>query len=92
MSGLGIQTGGRFVQDQELGLVHERSGDQQPPLHPSRQGVDPPVALVLEGDERQQLGADQSAIGRLACVSDAVVIARGLTKRFGDFEAVKATW
>ena len=52
---MGVEAGRRLVEDQDLGLVHQGTRDQQAPLHPSRQPRDLPVALVLELDEGQLL-------------------------------------
>jgi hypothetical protein len=55
VTGLRVQPSGGLVEDQHLGLVHQRPGDQQPALHPARQPQDRPVPFVLQGHEPEQL-------------------------------------
>ena len=40
MARLGVKAGRRLVEDDQLGLVDERAGDRQPPLHAARERLD----------------------------------------------------
>ena len=53
---LRIETGGRLVEQQQVGLVDQRAGDAHPPLLPAGQGVDLAVGAVAELDEVEQFG------------------------------------
>ncbi len=52
---LRVQTGGRLVQQQDVGVVDQGAGDRQPTLHPARQRFDDGVGPVGELDEVEQL-------------------------------------
>src|SRR5215211_973303 len=45
----------RLVEEEHLGIVHERAGEEDPPLHPAREGVHPLAALLGEGKALEQL-------------------------------------
>ena len=55
MPRLRVETGRRLVQEHQLRLVHERSRDRQPALHPARERIDSGLAAVGELDELEQL-------------------------------------
>jgi hypothetical protein len=62
---LGIQAGGRLVQQRQLRVGHDRLGDPDPAAHPARQGADLPPGQVLQLD-RLQGGPDPPvAVGRV---------------------------
>src|ERR1044072_5314034 len=52
---LDVDSGGRFVEDQDRRRMDHRLGDQKPPLHPARQRPRIGVGLVLEPDRAEQL-------------------------------------
>ena len=52
---LWVETGGRLVEEQHLGVVHEAAGDGEPALHPARERLDPVVAPLGELGELQQV-------------------------------------
>ena len=58
----GVEAGGRLVEEEHLGLVHERRREVQAALHPARVAVDPPVGRVLELDEREQLAGPRGRV------------------------------
>ena len=49
----GIEAGRRLVEEQHLGLVHERGGEVEPALHAAGVALDAAVGGVLELDERR---------------------------------------
>ena len=51
----GSRPGGRLVEEQHLGLVHERRREVEPALHAAGVALDHAVGGVLELDEREQL-------------------------------------
>lgn len=51
----GVKRRHRLVEDDDLGVVHERLGDAKPLLHAARIGGDAPVFGVCQPDELQQL-------------------------------------
>ena len=53
--GLRIEAGRRFVEQHELGLVDQRPGDREPPLHAAGQRLDLVVGPLGELDEVEQL-------------------------------------
>ena len=55
VAGLGVETGGGLVEDQDLGVRDERAGDREPALHPPRQRVDLVVGPLGELGEVEQL-------------------------------------
>ena len=46
--GLGVQTQRGLVQEQDVGMVHQASGDLQPPLHPARVVLQENVGLLSQ--------------------------------------------
>ena len=56
MAGLGVEAGGGFVEQEEVGLVHQRTRDGEPALHAAGQRIDPAVGAVFELHELEQLG------------------------------------
>jgi hypothetical protein len=54
-AGLRVEAGRRLVQDDQLGVVDERPGDQQAPLHPPGERLDPVACAVRQVREVQQL-------------------------------------
>ena len=55
VAGLRVEAGRRLVEQQQLGLVDQRPGDREPPLHAARQRLDPLVGPVAELHELEQL-------------------------------------
>ena len=55
VSRLRVEPGGRLVEEQHLGVVHEAARDGEPALHPARQRLDPVVAALGELGELEQL-------------------------------------
>ena len=51
----GVEPGGRLVEEQHLGLVHERGREVEPPLHAAAVALDAPVGGVVELDQLEQL-------------------------------------
>ena len=62
---LGVQPGGRLVQQQQLGVGHDRLGDPDPPAHPARQGADLAAGQVLQLDRGQGRADPPVAVGRV---------------------------
>lgn len=52
---LGVQAGGRLVEQEQLGAVDERPGDRQPSLHAAGERLDPVLAPLHELGEVEQL-------------------------------------
>ena len=52
---LRVEAGGRLVEQQHLGVVHEAARDGEPALHPAGQRLDPVVAPLGELGELEQL-------------------------------------
>jgi hypothetical protein len=50
---LGVQPGGRLVEQQQLRVGHDRLGDPDPAAHAARQGADLPPRQVLQLDRLQ---------------------------------------
>ena len=59
-----VEAGGRLVEEEDLGLVHERRREVEPALHAAGVALDHPVGGVLELDQLEQLAA--AALGRRA--------------------------
>ncbi len=57
MTGLGVEAGGGFVQQQQFGGVNQGAGDGQAALHAAGQRVDRLCGIAAEGHKLQQLGA-----------------------------------
>ena len=55
MTRLGVEAGGRLVEDHQLRLVDERSGDGQPPLHAARERLDLVLGALGELHELEEL-------------------------------------
>ena len=55
MAGLGVEAGGRFVEDEELRFGDEGPGDGQPALHPARERLDLVVGPFRELGELEQV-------------------------------------
>ena len=62
---LDVDAGGRLVEKQDLRLVRQRLGDQQPALHAARERHDLAVLLVPQRQVLEHL-FDVGGIGRLA--------------------------
>ena len=77
VAGLRVETGGRLVEEQQLGVVDQRAGDRHPPLHPARQRVDLARGPFRELHEVEQLGRAALALGprevEVAAVDDQVL-------------------
>ena len=54
VAGLGVEPGGRLVEDHELGPRDERPGDRQAPPHPARERVDLGAGALGELGELEQ--------------------------------------
>src|SRR5215216_3609935 len=52
---LHVHPGRRLVEEEHLRVVHERPGEQNPPLHPAGESIDPLFALLREGEAFEQL-------------------------------------
>ena len=50
-----VEAGGRLVEEEHLGLVHERRREVEPALHAAGVALDPAVGRVVELDELEQL-------------------------------------
>jgi hypothetical protein len=62
-AGLGIESGGRFVEKQHLRVVDEREGERQPLFLPARQLAVGSVALVPEREPAEErVGVDRPRI------------------------------
>jgi hypothetical protein len=55
VAGLRVEAGRRLVEQQQLGLVDERAGDHEAPLHPARQRLDLVAGPLGQLDELEQL-------------------------------------
>ncbi len=53
IAGLGINAHGRFIHDNQLGLVGDGTGDVQPPFHTSREAFGEPLLVVGKSHELQ---------------------------------------
>ena len=53
-----VKTGRRFIEEQDLGVVYERSGQAEPLFHAAGQGVDLGVSLGAQVDQFQEVGDD----------------------------------
>ena len=51
-----VEAVGRLVEQQQVGVVHQRLGELDPLLHAGRVAADLPVALLVEPDVAQRLG------------------------------------
>ena len=61
-AGLDVNAERRLVQDDDLGVVQQRAGDRQPPLHAAGERAHPRVRAVGQADQLQQRG---DAVGLL---------------------------
>src|SRR5215211_6377964 len=52
---LHVHPGRRLVEEEHFRVMHERAGEENAPLHPTGQGVDPLLALLREGEAFEQL-------------------------------------
>ena len=52
---LDVDAGGRLVEDQQPRPVHQRAGEDQPPLHPAGEGAGAFVALLGQREGLEQL-------------------------------------
>ena len=59
---LGIEAGGRLVEQQQVGLVDQRSGDAHAPLLPAGQWLDLTAGAVAELDEVEQFGGPLAGV------------------------------
>ncbi len=50
-----IETGRRLVEEQHLGLVHERRGEVETSLHPAGVGADAAIDRIADVDEHEQV-------------------------------------
>ena len=79
---LGVEAGGRFVEQHQLGLVDERSRDGHPPLHATGERLDLAARAFGQLHELEQLGRTTLALGprdvEVAAVEDQVVDHRQL--------------
>jgi hypothetical protein len=57
-----VQAGGRFVEDKDLGIVHERAREQKPPLHSARKLVDLGAAFVRQFGEIEKRPAETEGV------------------------------
>ena len=77
VAGLRVETGGRLVEQQQFGLVDQRPGDRDAPLHATGQRLDLAVGTVGELHELEQLVRAPLAFGardvEVAAVQDHVV-------------------
>ena len=77
VAGLRVEAGRRLVEQQQLGLVDQRAGDRDPPLHPARQRLDLARGPLGELHEVEQLGGAALALGprevEVAAVDDQVL-------------------
>jgi hypothetical protein len=62
---LGVQPGGRLVQQQQLRVGHDRLGDPDPPAHPTRQGADLAAGQILELDRLEGRPDPPVPVGRV---------------------------
>jgi hypothetical protein len=53
---LRVEPGGGFVEQQQFGVVDQRAGQRQTPLHAAGEGADVGVRLAGEAGEFQQTG------------------------------------
>ena len=60
---LDVDAGGRLVEDQQPRPVHQRAGQDQPPLHPAREGAGAFVALIGQREGLEQLGGALAPVG-----------------------------
>ena len=63
-----VEAGGRFIQDAQRRVVHERLGKLHPLAHPDRVFLDLAVALLVQPDELQNLvgAAECEVLGKSA--------------------------
>ena len=54
VTGLGIEAGGRFVQDEKIGLVDEGTRQHQPSHHAAGEFGHPGVSAGVEGEEFEE--------------------------------------
>jgi hypothetical protein len=86
-AGLGVESRGRLVEDDQLRLVDERPGDQKAPLHPARQRPDALVRpLAQQGEVEQLVHPGRHPLGlqpEVAAVDDQVLAHRQLAVQVG---------
>jgi len=59
---LRIETGGRLVEQQQVGFAHQRAGDRESTFHPARQRVDPFVRSFGQLHELEQFAGAAPAL------------------------------
>ena len=77
---LGVEAGGRLVEEQDARPVDEREPDVEPPLHAAREGADDPVGGVREAEAVEQLldaALELRAAEAVEPAAEAQVLARG---------------
>ena len=52
---LRVEAGRRLVEQEQLGVVHQRAGDRQPALHAARERLDLRLAPLVQLDEVEEL-------------------------------------
>ncbi len=62
VAGLGIEAGGRLVEDQQLRLVEQRARQGQPPPQAAGEFADGGLRPTVEGEEVQQFGGPLSSL------------------------------
>ncbi len=79
MPSLRIESGGRLVEQQDLGPVDERARDREPALHPTREGIDARVAAIAQLDELEQLRCPFADLRARKAPGDIVFISSAAT-------------
>src|SRR4029079_2371837 len=99
-AGLRIETHGRFVDEDDVGLVNERASDHEALLLPARESVDLLVHLVLHAELLEQgfgasrrFAARESEVGRVEDeILDHVEAAIGIGALRNDANAQSYTY